>query len=216
MRFLVVLAAIFVTACSVNVNGKGHGGYSFEIRAVGDTHVYVVRGPDGKMAAARSGGGESALLNADELQHALAAMPAPHGGPAADDNGGQTVSINAPGFHLRASGDDNSDDADTTTHAATSHGDHGGNAQISMNIAGFSMNVDADDGGPGDADDRAHVSVSGLSEHDARRFIAEQDDLSPQVQSQMLAALGLSENGADDADQRLAGGKGKDGKPSGK
>jgi hypothetical protein len=72
------------------------------------------------------------------------------------------------------------------------------------------MHVDADHGGPGHADDRAQVTLSGMSAHDARHFIMEQDDLSSQVQSQMIAALGLPADDAsandDNDDHRLAGG----------
>jgi hypothetical protein len=201
-RGLIVLAAVFAGACGVDVGGKGHGGpYSVEIRSVGNTQVYVVRGPENKVAAARAGDGASAFLNADQLQHALAAMPTPTPNPEA---GGDHVSVHAPGFDLRVQGDDvHINDSDHTkpedAHAVTDDGEHHGSGQVSMNIGGFGMHVNADDGGPGDADDRAQVTLSGMSAHDARRFIMEQEDLSSQVQAQMIAALGLP---ADDANAR--------------
>jgi hypothetical protein len=221
-RGLAVLAVWLAAACSVDVNGaKFHGGpYSVEIREVGDTHLYVVRGPSGKVAAARSGGGGSALLDADELQHALAAMPTPNAKP--DDDNDQAVSIHAPGFDMHVSGDnvhvnDAGNGKPSNVHTAASVNDHEGRGHVTMNIGGFGMHVDADDGGPGAGDDRAQVTLTGMSAHDARHFIAEQDDLSPQVQAQMIAALGLPENDADAAPaHRLAGGDGDDDKPAGK
>ena len=190
-RGLIVLAAVFAAACGVDVAGKGHGGpYSVEIRSVGDTQLYVVRGPQNKIAAARAGGGSSAFLSADQLQHAIAAMPTP---TPSTESTGDHVSIHAPGFDLHVQGDDvhvNEDghlNVDHTSHAAAStssddngnddHDDHGGSGQVSMNIGGFGMHVDADDGGPGDADDRAQVTLTGMSAHDARHFIMEQDDV---------------------------------------
>lgn len=225
IRGLVVLAALFAAGCGVNVGARGHGGpYSVEIRSVGNTQVYVVRGPDNKVAAARAGGGVSAFLNADQLQHALAAMPTPTPNP---ESGGDHVSIHAPGFDLRVQGDDvhiNDDDhgkPEDAHAAADADGDHhGGSGQVSMNVGGFGMHVDADDGGPGDADDRAQVTLTGMSAHDARHFIMEQDDLSSQVQAQMIAALGLpaddpsahDDDDEDRASDHLAGGN-NDAKP---
>lgn len=223
-RGVMVLAAMFAAACSMDVNGKGHGGpYSVEIRAVGDTQVFVVRGPENKVAAARAGGGTSTFLNADQLQHALAAMPTPTPSP---ETGDDHVSIHAPGFDLHVQGDDvhiNDDDHGKPDNAPTAHaaagatttdsGDDTGSGQVSMNIGGFAMHVNADHGGPGDADDRAQITFNGMSAHDARHFIMEQDDLSSQVQAQMIAALGLPaddpnarDDDEDDASHHLAGG----------
>ena len=61
-----------------------------------------------------------------------------------------------------------------------------------MNIGGFSMDAE---GNGDDGNGRAHVHFAGLSAHDARHFIKDADELSPQVQSQMLTALGLSGDG---------------------
>jgi hypothetical protein len=233
-RGLIVLAAVFAAGCGVEVAGKGHGGpYSVEIRSVGDTQVYVVRGPENKVAAARAGGGTSAFLSAEQLQRALAAMPTPTPNP---ESGGDNVSIHAPGFNLQVQGDDvhvNESghlNVDHTSHAAAStsgdnsgddDNDHGGSGRVSMNIGGFGMHVDADDGGPGDADDRAQVTLTGMSAHDARHFIMEQDELSAQVQAQMIAALGLpadepnahDDDDGDRASDHLAGANNSDSKP---
>jgi len=209
MRAWIVGLAILAGACSVETNGRsGHGGYTVDIRAAENSAVYVVTGPDGRVAAARSGNGTSAMLDPQALQQALAAMPAPATNPRYDDH---EVSIRAPGFSLRASGNDdgaNGDDdansghnqAATTTPASgekpaagssTRSGDDvSGRGHVSMNIGGFSLDAEGDGGDNG----RAHVHFAGLSAHDARHFITEADELSPQVQTQMLAALGLPQD----------------------
>jgi hypothetical protein len=227
VRGLVVLAGLFAAACGVDVSGgRAHGGpYSLEIRAVGDTHVYVVRGPGDRVVAARSGGGASALLNADQLRRAIAAMPTPK--PSEESGDGDHVSIHAPGFDLSAQGDDvhiNEDgraNIDPTAHRAAGGADDDhdtGSGHVSMNIGGFGMHVDADEGGPGDADDRAEVTLNGMSARDVRHFIREQDDLSSEVKDQMIAALALPADSADSDDDgdegRLAGGDNKDKKPN--
>ncbi|MFZ2028744.1 MAG: hypothetical protein WAU68_00420 [Vitreimonas sp.] len=206
MRALIVGLAILAGACSVETNSRGgHGGYTVDIRAVENSAVYVVTGPDGRVAAARSQNGASAMLDPQALQQALAAMPAPATNPRYDDH---EVSIRAPGFSLRASGDDDgagAQDADnehagtpTTTPASGEKpvasapaNDVHGRGHVSMNIGGFSLDAEGDgDEGNG----RAHVHFAGLSAHDARHFITDADELSPQVQTQMLAVLGLPQD----------------------
>ena len=198
MRALILCSVLLAAACSVDVgkNRQG-GGYSVDISASGADQVFVVTGPDGRAAAARAHEGTSAMLDARQLQQALAAMPAPQAPPTSAEGG---VSITAPGFSLHASGDHDSDaGAATTTATAAANGEkpageeHGRGA-VTMNIGGFGLNVNADDGGPGEDDDRAHVRLTGLSAHDARKFITEADDLSPAVQARMLTALGLSQD----------------------
>jgi hypothetical protein len=188
MRALLIAAlSLLAAGCSVGA-GKGAaaaGGYSVEIRANGSDHIYIITAPGGRAVAARAQDGMSALLSADDLQRALAAMQ-PLAAPADPNN---TVSISAPGFSLHVAGD-GSDQADSKDAAG-----HGG-GDVALNIGGFGMHVTADDAGPGDADDRAHVQLSGLGAADARRFITEADELSPAVQAQMLTGLGLSQDQA--------------------
>jgi hypothetical protein len=181
----VAVLALLAAGCSAEVNKGEHarGGYSVEIRATGDDQVFMITGPDGRAVAARAHAGTSALLNAGELQQALAAMPA----PSAPANGGDAVSISAPGFSLHVSGDG----AEPTSKDAG--GEHG-RGDVTMSIGGLGMHVNADDGGPGEADDRAQVRLTGLSARDVHRFITEADELSPAVQAQMLTALGLSQD----------------------
>jgi hypothetical protein len=183
--FLIVALALLAAGCSVGA-GKGapaDGGYSVEIRANGGDRLYMISGPGGRAVAARAHDGVSALLNADDLQRALAAMQT----PTAPVDPNNTVSISAPGFSLHVAGD-GSDQADNKS--ADGHG----RGDVAMNIGGFGMHVTADDAGPGDADDRAQVRLSGLGAADARRFITEADELSPAVRAQMLTALGLSQH----------------------
>lgn len=207
MRAWIFGLAMLAGACSVETNG-GHGGYTVDIRAVENSAIYVVTGPDGRVAAARSGNGASAMLDPQALQQALAATPAPASNPRYDDH---EVSIRAPGFSLRASGNDDgaSDSSDsesghsqpaTTTPASgekpaagatNSDNDVHGRGHVSMNIGGFSLDAEGE-GNEGNG--RAHVHFAGLSAHDARHFITEADELSPQVQTQMLAALGLPQD----------------------
>jgi hypothetical protein len=227
MRFAICALAVLAAGCSVDVNGAHHGGYAVEVRANGEDHVYIVTAPDGRVASAQSVDGHSAMLDAAHLQRALAAMPV----PTTPDDGRDNVSIRAPGFSMHASGDDDDDDTTTsTTTAAASHAPpppappaaanaqkkpaegsddehdgHGGHGNVSINFGGFGMQVNADDGGPGHADDRAQVRLTGLSAHDARKFITDADDLSPAVQAQMLTALGMSQN-----EERAAGNKDDD------
>jgi hypothetical protein len=210
MRALIFGLAIFAAACSVETGkGPSHGGYSVDIRANGNDQIYVVTAPDGRVTAARAHDGASALLDSQALQQALASMPAPASNPRYDDH---QVSIRGPGFSLQASGDDNDAEsadgndheaaatpaspakpaADNTDGHADTHTDAHSRGHVTMNIGGFGLNVNADEGGPGDADDRAQVRLTGLSAHDARKFITDADELSPQVQAQMLTALGLN------------------------
>jgi len=199
MRVFILGLALLAAGCSFEA-GKGHhgGGYSVEIRANGNDQVYVVTAPDGRTTAARVHDHVSAMLNTQEMQQALASMPTP---APPSGNGDDNVSIRAPGFSLRASGDGHADDEAATTTpasgekpAAAPATDQHERGAVQMNIGGFGLDVNADDGGPGDADDRAQVRLTGLSAHDARKFITEADDLSPAVQSQMLTALGLSQD----------------------
>ncbi|MBI3438091.1 MAG: hypothetical protein HY054_05470 [Proteobacteria bacterium] len=212
MRAWIVGLAILAAACSVETNGHGgRGGYTVDIRAADNEAVYVVTAPDGRVAAARSHEGTSAMLDPQALQQALAAMPAPSTNSRYDDH---EVSIRAPGFSLQASGDDDGENTDsgadhrdrqatttTTTTATTASGEkpaassssseQHGRGHVSMNIGGFSMDAE---GNGDDGNGRAHVHFAGLSAHDARHFITDADELSPQVQAQMLTALGLSQD----------------------
>jgi hypothetical protein len=178
--WLAASVAMFLAACGdvdIHANGAGGGadpgGYTLEVRAADNEQIFLVTAPDGHTVAARAADGVSALMD-DAAIHALAAEP-----PApANADMQQAVSVRAPGLNLSVSGDPDRKGED-------------GSGRVSINIGGHGIEVNADDGGPGDADGRAHVRITGVPESDARDFIAKADQLSPAVQAQMLAALGL-------------------------
>jgi hypothetical protein len=181
MRWLAALAALgLVAACdgsNVEVNGVEvgePGGYTVEIRASDIEQTYLILTPDGRTVGARSAEGASALMDSTRAQ-ALAAEAPPRNEEAAPE----LFSMRVPGFEMSVAG--NEDDA------------NGDNGQVRMNIGGGRQNitVHADEGGPGEADDRAYVRITGMDENAVREFIAEADELSPAVQAQMLTELGF-------------------------
>ena len=221
MRALIVGLAIFAAACSVETNGR-HGGYVVDIRAVENDAVYVVTAPDGRVAAARVHDGTSAMLDQHALQQALAAMPAPSTNPRYDDHEvsirAPGFSLQASGNDDDKPGESAANGANASANANANAGasagaraheatatpgagekpapgaaghDVEGRGHVTMNIGGFSFEAE---GNGENGDGRASVHFAGLSAHDARHFITGADELSPQVQSQMLAALGLSQD----------------------
>lgn len=179
---LAALAALLAAAC-VDVKSNADGdlagaageGYTLEVRAGEAEQVFVVTSPEGRTVAARAADGASALLD-DGALHALMAAA-----PALDSSAHQeVVSLRMPGINLSVSGDpDGKGEA--------------GSGRVSINVGGHSVEVNASEGGPGDGDDRAHVRITGVPESEAREFIAKADALSPAVQADMLAALGLDQ-----------------------
>ncbi len=175
MRAWMLAAALLCTsACSesVDLEGAPSGeGYTLEVRASEAEQIYVVTAPDGRSVAGRAADGASALLDADALRAFAAA--APEGEPPPE-----VLALRVPGFDLSIGGGDADGTGDT------------GRVSISVNGAPR-VEVNAQEGGPGEGDDRAHVRISGVSESEARQFITKADELSPAVQAEMLAALGL-------------------------
>lgn len=178
MRALIAaVALVFVAACDVTPTtelegGPEGGGYSVEIRANGGEQTFLVRAPDGRVTGSRVVDGVAILMDADSVQ-ALAATAAPAGEAAPE-----VMSLRVPGFSMEIAADE------------TAEGDDG-RAQINMRAGEFNMSIDADEGAPGEGDDRAVVRFSGMDEAAIRRFIVEAEDISPAVQAQMLAELGL-------------------------
>jgi hypothetical protein len=178
MRWIVAVLALGLTACdaSVGTHDKGGdsaaGGYTLEIRASQAEQTYLVTTPDGRTVGAHAAEGLSALLNTTRAQ-ALAAEAPPQ-----SDEGQEVMSLRVPGFEMNVSGSD--EDAD---------GDHG---RVQLSVGGQqNVTINADEGGPGEADDRAHVRITGADEDAVRKFIADADELSPDVRTQMLAELHL-------------------------
>ncbi len=179
MRWIVAVLALGLAACDASINtDKGGaapaGGYTLEIRATRAQQTYLVTTPDGRTVGARAADGASALMTNDRAQ-ALAANPPPR----STEDGQQVMSLRVPGFEMSVAGSD--EDA---------NGDRG---NVQMSIGGRqNITINADEGGPGDADDRAHVRITGADEDAVRKFIADADELSPEVRTQMLAELQLN------------------------
>ena len=75
--------------------------------------------------------------------------------------------------------------------AADEDNPNGDSATVLVNAGGRTVHVDAEDGGPGENDDRANVMITGATESDARDFINDAEDVSAEVKQQMLTAVGL-------------------------
>jgi len=181
MRWLVAAAALtLVAACDgsgVEVNGVDvgePGDYTVEIRASDIEQTYLIMTPDGRTVGARAAEGASALMDGTRAQALAAEEP-----PRNDEAVPEVMSLRVPGFEMTIGG--------------TEDHDNGENGQVAMSIGGGRQNVvvHADEGGPGEADDRAYVRISGMNEEAVREFIAEADELSPSVQAQLLTELGL-------------------------
>lgn len=178
MRALLLALTLSLAAC-VDVDtapaagqaAKPAGGYTLEVRAADGVATYLVRGPDGRSAAARSAEGRSALLDVD----AVASLGEFR---AAEEASPEVVNLRMPGFSLRVNANEEA-------------GDNGAVAISIGSGGGQRVEVNAQDGGADDAADRAHVLVTGVDEAAARDFIVKADTLSPEVQAQMLAQLGL-------------------------
>lgn len=179
MRTLLTIAAVASLAACVDVNTSSDaanapaaGGYTLEVRGVGQAHAFMITAPDGKVVGARAADGASALMDAQSL-HAFAAQFS----AAADaEPGEEAVSLRLPGVSISVSGGQGGDEE---------------SGRVSINAGGRSVEVNAHEGGPGDNDDLANVRISGVDEAEVREFIAKADELSPAVQAEMLAALGL-------------------------
>lgn len=177
MRALLAALALALAACDGAATDSTESeaaapGYTLEIRASGEAHAFLITAPDGRVVGARAAEGASALMDQDTLRKFSAAAPA---GEQADP-GREVVSLRLPGVSLSVSGGE---------------GGGGESGRVSINADGHSVEVNANEGGPGESDDVANVRISGVDEAEVRDFIAKADELSPAVQAQMLAALGL-------------------------
>jgi hypothetical protein len=180
MRVLfAALAALTLAACEASVQSKGGegggDGYTMEIRADASQQTYLIVAPDGRTVGARAAEGASAVMDSARAQ-ALVSEPPPRGGEEVPE----VLSLRVPGFEMSVRGVDD----DTTEE----------NGQVQLSIGGGDgqhITVDADEGGPGEADDRAYVRITGADAEAVRDFINDAEELSPEVKSQMLADLGL-------------------------
>lgn len=183
MRWIIVSLALALAACDGAVESKSRdeagaevSGYTMEIRASGSDQTYLITAPDGRVVGARAAEGASALMDATRAAALLADPPV-----LAEAEGERgDVSIRLPGFSLSASGDDENPEGEKGRVAISVGGDRGEH-----------VTVHADEGGPGEADDRAYVRITGADEESVRHFIDEAEHLSPEVKAQMRSALGL-------------------------
>lgn len=173
--------AAALAGCDASTTGDLEGGpsaaagdtYTLEIRATSAEQTYLVIAPDGRTVGARAAEGVSALMD-DTRAQALAGDPPPEGEATPE-----VMSLRLPGFSMSiGAGEENAE------------GEHG---RVDLSIGGDGQNVvvHADEGGPGEADDRAYVRITGADAEAVRNFIAEAEELSPAVQAEMLAALNL-------------------------
>jgi hypothetical protein len=169
---LALAAPLLLAACGgdyVAENAAPAGGYTLEVRADQGQHVYIVTAPDGRQTASRVADGASTLLDASALQ-AL-------GAPVESSAQPEVFGLRLPGVDISVAADASDPNAESAT--------------VRINAAGRSVHVDAEEGGPGEGDDRANVRITGASEADVRDFINEAHDVTPEVRTQMLAAIGL-------------------------
>lgn len=147
------------------------GGYTLEVRAVQGVETLIVIAPDGRRTAARTTQGVSALLDEQAIQ-GLGEMQ-----PLSDEPNPEVFAMRMPGVNISVAADENDPNGDSAT--------------VSVNAGGRTVHVDAQDGGAGENDDRANVRITGATESDARDFINDNEDVSAEVKTQMLAAIGL-------------------------
>ncbi len=181
MRVVIAaLALAALAACdgSVRSDEKGEAGapaegYTMVIRATEGEQTYLITGPDGRTVGARAAEGASALMDAARAQSLMGEPP-----PRMEEVP-EVMSMRLPGFEMSVGG--------------TEDGAEGDNGQVKLSIGHGQQRVEvnADEGGPGEADDRAFVRITGADEEAVREFIADAEELSPDVKTQMLAGLGL-------------------------
>lgn len=180
MRWAIAALALGLAACdgSTTTSPSADGttasadSYTLEIRAMEEVQTYLVTAPDGRIVGGRAANGVSALLDADRAQ-SLAAEPMPAGEPQPE-----VMAMRWPGFEMSISGD--GEDA------------NGENGSVNISIGGEQqVEVRANEGGPGDADDSAYVRITGADEDAAREFINDAEELSAETKTEMLGALGL-------------------------
>jgi len=177
LMLLTLAAPLLLAACDGSYSSTDiadqdpAGGYTLEVRAVEGVQTYIVTAPDGRQSASRVAEGASALLDESAVQ-GLGEMA-----PLRSDPRPEVFALRFPGVDISVAADEDNPNSESAT--------------VRINAAGRSVHVDAEEGGPGDDDDRANVRITGATESDARDFINDAEDVSAEVKSQMLAQLGL-------------------------
>ncbi len=173
--FAAALAACDAPPDTDLAGGPGQGGgYTLEIRAGEGEQTFLIAAPDGRTVGARSAEGASALMDAGRAR-ALFDDPPPQ------EEFSEVMGLRLPGFEMSVGGGNEDEKGEN------------GQVRLSMGGDGQTVVVNANEGGPGEADDRAYIRITGADEDAVRQFIIEADTLSPSVQAEMLAALGLPE-----------------------
>jgi hypothetical protein len=178
---LATAAALALAACDGSVSdnakqGAAQQGYTMEIRADPSQQTYLITGPDGRTVGARAAEGASALMDSARAQSLMATPPRMEDAP-------EVMSLRVPGFDLSISGVSDGDES--------AEGDQG---QVRLSMGGSDgqrIEVHADEGGPGEEDDRAFVRITGANEEAVRELLDDAEELSPEVKAQLLAGLGL-------------------------
>ncbi|MBL8531695.1 MAG: hypothetical protein JNK94_08170 [Hyphomonadaceae bacterium] len=181
-RLAAVLALAALGACGeVNEVDGGKGadgapasGYTLEVRADPGQQTYLITTPEGRTVGARAAEGASMMMD-ERRASALFADP-----PSFAASAPEVMALRLPGFDLSIGAEEENAEGDN------------GRVHLSLGRAGQGVQVFADEGGPGDEDDRAYVRISGADEATVRDFISDADKLSADVRAEMLAALGLS------------------------
>lgn len=182
MRVWIAGLAALLAACSGDITVDGDAApdesYTLEVRATEGEQTYLVIRPDGRVVGARAAEGASALMNGDRARE-LAGDPPPQG-----ETPPEVMSLRFPGVDLQI----NADEGEGET----------GRANVSINAGEHSVVVHADEGGPGESDDRAYVRITGADEDAVRDFVNDAEELSPQVKTEMLAELGIAATAPED------------------
>jgi hypothetical protein len=181
MRWLFAVLALGLAACDVSTSSSSGSEtasadtYTIEIRADDLVQTYLITTPDGRTVGARASEGASALMDGTRAQ-ALAAEAPPQ-----NEDLPERVAIRLPGFEMTVAGEDDGTGSE--------------NGQVRISVGGGDgqhVTVNADEGGPGEADDRAYVRITGADADAVRDFVAEQEELSAEVKQQLLTELALA------------------------
>jgi hypothetical protein len=181
MRAVIAVLALALAACdgatSVDTGDQSATpeGYTMIVRASDMEQTYLITAPDGRTVGARAAEGASALMDSNRAQALIGEPP-----PRMSEEAPEVMSLRVPGFEMSISGTDEGEGEDEN-----------GQVKLSIGAGRERVEVQADEGGPGEDDDRAFVRITGADEESVREFIDGAEELSPEVKAQMLAGLGL-------------------------
>lgn len=170
---VLALSAPALSACSRQVENmvskvEAEPGEAWSMRVFGEDkdRVFLVAGPDGKVAGARLKDGVSTLLDADETAKLLE-----ENGLVSETPLNEKLSIKTPVASVNIA----SDDAE------------GGSGAVHIKAGGVSINVN----GNGADNGAGVVNISGVNAAAATKFIDDINELSPEVKKQFREKLGL-------------------------